>query len=902
MVVKGDDDDGEDGGDERVPPTVEAHSTADELKGVRPPVDRVRLATALERSARMIFGSADTARLGRFQLLGESANGAMGVVWAAYDPGLERKVALKVLHPQRQWDDRAQDRLAKEAKSLARVDHPNVVDVHDVFTEGEQVVIVMEWVEGDTLASWQDGRPWPEVVAMYAQAGEGLAAAHRCGVVHRDFKPSNAIVGNNGRVRVLDFGLARNAELSEVPSAAESSSDALGAPRDPDATASLTATGAMVGTPAYAAPEQLTGQAATPASDQFSFAVALHRALESVVPFPGATGPEILASIRSGRIATGDRALPSWLRATVARALAEPAEARFPSMEAMVHELTRPRGWRRWRIPALVAASLAVAVTAVVARHDPLTACDGGVAAVNAVWNGLESSRVQVALQALGAAPGADDIRDRVRSGIDRYRDGWIDLHRSACVDHRRGEQSAELLDRRMNCLRRRLDDLHATIAMVERLDAASAGNALEIVARTPRIEACADIDALQAATAQPAASLHQAVDAARTAISQAMGADRAGRSGEAAVAAQDAVAAAERTGYPPVVAEANLALGRILMDRDDDPRALAALHRARNVALEHSLPAAAVEAAARVLYLEGLHAPDPSAIRHEAEIFLPISKSIAGDHFARPLLLNNLGTAYMAAELRVEATGYFQQAHAALPGVAERDLELVFIDKNLAMVTHDDREREALAESVWRRLDAALGAHHLKTLDALLSYAQYVAAPERAIVLLARACTGYDQNHPEMVFRRIECRRYHAFLAGERGEREVQQRLDDEIVALIAAMRPGAFAVDAALAVAEARLSRGDAQGAAAAFAPVASTEVAGLPWWRRFPVARAELGLGRAKRKLGLPVEAARHLAHSVALFEALLAQSELVEYRHGRDAAARELREVRQRLAGG
>jgi serine/threonine protein kinase len=526
MVVQAD--------DSSVPPTADAPSTADELRGVRPPVDRVRLAAAYERSARELFGSADRATLGRYQLRGESANGAMGVVWAAYDPHLERQVALKVLHPRRQWDDRAQERLVQEAKSLARLDHENVVGVHDVFTEGEQVVIVMEWVEGDTLADWQQARSWRDIVAMYAQAGRGLAAAHRGGVVHRDFKPKNAIVGDDGRIRVLDFGLARVAELSEVPQASGSSPDAIGSLRDPDATASLTATGALVGTPAYAAPEQLAGQAATPASDQFSFAVALHRALEGVPPFPGEVAADILASIRSGRIAVGDRALPSWLRATVARALAEQPEARFPSMEALVHELTRLRGWRRWRIPALVAASLATAVLAVVLPwHDPLAACDGGVAEVNGVWNAVESGRVQVALQALGSAPGAGEISDRVRSGIDSYRDGWMDLHRSACVAHRRGEQSAELLDRRMNCLRRRLGDLQATIAMVERLDAASQGNALEIVARTPRIEACADIDALQAATAQPAAEQRDAVEAVRRTISQAMGADRAGRSAE---------------------------------------------------------------------------------------------------------------------------------------------------------------------------------------------------------------------------------------------------------------------------------------------------------------------------------------------------------------------------------
>jgi tetratricopeptide (TPR) repeat protein len=348
------------------------------------------------------------------------------------------------------------------------------------------------------------------------------------------------------------------------------------------------------------------------------------------------------------------------------------------------------------------------------------------------------------------------------------------------------------------------------------------------------------------------------------------------------------------------LIAEAGLALGRILMDRDDKPGALAALHRARDVALENQLLAAAVEGAARVLYLDGLHDGNLAAIRRDAEIFLPISRAIPGDHFARPLLLNNLGTAYMAADQRAEATTYFQQAHQALAGAAKPDLELVFIDMNLAMVTPDDREREALADAVWRRLSGALGEHHLKTLEALVSYAHYTAAPERAADRFERACTGYDRHHPEMLARRIECRSSLALLAGERGEREIEQRLDDEIVVLAATAPPGAFVADAPQARADARLLRGDARGAIGDFARMADADVASDLWWRRVPAARAELGLGRAHRKLGHSSEAARHLARAVVLYDDIIPHSEIVEYRRRRDAARRELRELGQHAA--
>ncbi|HMG57040.1 MAG TPA: serine/threonine-protein kinase, partial [Kofleriaceae bacterium] len=575
------------------------------------------MASARERAESALFGAASAARLGRYVLLGSTADGGMGIVYDAYDPQLQRKVALKVLHPQRQWDERAHDRLTNEARSLAKLDHPNVVKVHDVVTQDAQdaqVVIVMEWVDGVTLADWQRTRPrsWADVVGVYVQAGQGLAAAHGLGVVHRDFKPSNAIVGNDGRVRVLDFGLARSAaSLARSAGAEPPPGEAAVAPPRPDPeapTASLTATGALVGTPAYAAPEQLAGQAATRASDQFSFAVSLHRALEGVPPFAGDDAVALAASIRSGRIAlAGDaRAVPKWLRAVVARALAERPEARFPSMSALLFELTRPRGWRRGQLPLLVGACVAIAVLALVLRGDRLAECDGGVAEVARVWNPLESWRVQAALQVVGATPEALRIRDRVRGGIDDYRDRWIDGHRRACVASRKGEQSDDLLDRRMRCLDRRLGDLKATVDVVARLDAASAGNAMDIVARMPQLAECADADGLRAETAGPSDDQRDAVDAVRARISQAMALDRAGRSGEAVDAARAAARDSEQLGYPPLTADAQLTLGRILVERNQPVSAVAALHRARELALEHRLLPVAIEAAARLIYVDG--------------------------------------------------------------------------------------------------------------------------------------------------------------------------------------------------------------------------------------------------------------------------------------------------------
>ena len=220
------------------------------------------------------------AQVGRYVVLDLVGEGAMGQVYAAYDPVLDRKVAIKLLHPLVEGAE-AQERLLREAKSLARVAHPNLVGVHDAGAFRDSVFIAMEFVEGQTLRAWLQPRTrnQREVLDAFLQAGRGLAAAHAAGLVHRDFKPENVLVGRDGRVRVSDFGLAR--DVAEPSRPAELAPDAalLETPK------LQTATGALVGTPAYMAPEQLAGRRADARADQFSFAVALYEGLSGQRPF-----------------------------------------------------------------------------------------------------------------------------------------------------------------------------------------------------------------------------------------------------------------------------------------------------------------------------------------------------------------------------------------------------------------------------------------------------------------------------------------------------------------------------------------------------------------------------------------------------------------------------------------
>ncbi len=271
------------------------------------------------------------ARLGRYTILEQLGQGGMGVVYTAYDPELDRRVAIKLV---RTAGAESSARLLREAQALARLSHPNVVGVFDVGTFGEAVFVAMEHVDGVTLSAWlRDDRERAQVVAMFTAAGRGLAAAHAAGLIHRDFKPDNVLVGKDGRPRVVDFGLARAAET--VPAPLEGTVPPTAAVGD------LTATGAIMGTPAYMAPEQFLGVPADARTDQFSFFVALYEALYGQRPFEGETFASLSMNVSQGKVrpAPARTSVPQKLRAVLLRGLRPSPDARHPSMEAVLRAL-----------------------------------------------------------------------------------------------------------------------------------------------------------------------------------------------------------------------------------------------------------------------------------------------------------------------------------------------------------------------------------------------------------------------------------------------------------------------------------------------------------------------------------------------------------------------------------
>ncbi|WP_395833592.1 protein kinase [Archangium violaceum] len=269
-------------------------------------------------------------RLSRYLLEDRLGEGGMGVVYAARDLVLGRTVALKLLRPG-MGGEKERARLVREAQAMARLAHPNVLPLFELGMEGEHIFLVMERVEGPTLATWltEHKRPWREVLALLLQAGEGLAAAHRAGLVHRDFKPGNVLVDAEGRPRVTDFGLVREGERGEV-----------GGVPSLETEEPLTQAGAVLGTPAYMSPEQLAGHEVDARGDQFSFCVALHEALYGMRPFDARARDQV-TRWRREPLPRSPR-LPRELRAAIDRGLALNPEDRFPSMDALLAALRRP--------------------------------------------------------------------------------------------------------------------------------------------------------------------------------------------------------------------------------------------------------------------------------------------------------------------------------------------------------------------------------------------------------------------------------------------------------------------------------------------------------------------------------------------------------------------------------
>ncbi|HEY5927646.1 MAG TPA: serine/threonine-protein kinase [Kofleriaceae bacterium] len=535
-------------------------------------------------------------RLGRYRLERLLGRGGMGEVWAAHDPDLDRHVALKVMHPQIASHAESQARFQREGRAMARLRHANVIVVYDaVFSDGRGL-IAMELIDGESMATWLSRRPpTGEIVRVIRAAGEGLAAAHAAGMVHRDFKPHNVLIGRDGRVVVTDFGLARAISEVEEPVVAPeahaatvaSNDDALAATAAPsdvalavtamsvapvrvastsgsgDLATPLTETGTLLGTPAYMAPEQLARASVDERADQFAFCLTAWEAFTGTRPFRGSSLEELSDAVARGVDMTTASAIPRRLRPLLLRGLAHEPAARWASMQSLLTAIGR--AWRRPRRLAIAAAMCAViggSTAVAIATRPVAAAADAGCGDVEAAIAPAWSPALRADLAArLAGKPYAE----RVVAMFDRWADTWKQTRVANCK-----QRSAPDFAVRQACLDGIRDEVAQTMEL--RTTDPEIFGAHDMPRLMPPAEACVH-DPRGLSPAPPLPALRGEVIAIRSELARARIPLLMSSPLAMVVNVKPQLERARKTGYAPVIVEAQImeALTQVLRGTGSD-------------------------------------------------------------------------------------------------------------------------------------------------------------------------------------------------------------------------------------------------------------------------------------------------------------------------------------------
>ncbi len=729
--------------------------------------------------------------VGRFRLEERLGAGGQGVVYAAYDPDLARSVAVKLV---RVYAESERKTTLAEAQALAKLSHPNVVAIYDVGVVDEHVYMVMELVDGANLRQYAHakGRTYRAVLAAYRQAAEGLAAAHRAGLVHRDFKPDNAVIDDEGRVRVIDFGLAIE--------------------RDSQA-----ARGG--GTPGYRAPEQVQGGSVGPAADQYALAL----------------------SIREAVAASPDGAEAKWVTAIVERGTQAAPEQRFGTLDELIAAMGRdPRLlWRRRGIGLLAAVSVATAFVGgatLFGAKQQSPSCDGGPKRLESAWS---KSAQELSLARMHeTSPYGELVAARVRAGAEAFSSSWTEVHQGVCLEHANGESSELLLDKRMQCLAAqrqafaRLGSLASNSTETTLSGVVLAQNALPIPSDCHALSSDALDDTVAPQHANDVASIDERLAEAHVLIA-------AGDFDEASRLTASLETEARATGHASTLARVLLFQGRLAIAKNDRESAGAPLAEATTLALTASKNAIAVEAWARRAWVDGM-AKDPAAALAGMELVEALAQQVGTESFANGLLRTNVGSIRIAqgehALAREELTEAVRIARSIR---GPNELELVNARGNLAIVTTDAAKRDALAAESVTLLTELVGAEHPQTLEAALNRGRLSLSPDQALAQIAPTCKALQTFHPALRLSVAQCHIELGWLAAQ---------LRDTPGALTALRTAVEFGDERSPARGLTQLWSGDSSAAVQTLRALQATVSSDSPWWVRFRAAESRLALGYA------------------------------------------------------
>ncbi|WP_257454400.1 protein kinase domain-containing protein [Archangium lipolyticum] len=675
-------------------------------------------------------------RVDRYVILKAVGEGGMGVVYAAYDPELDRKVALKLLRLEMNDAEQGRARLLREAQAMARVSHPNVCSVYDVGTFGEQVFIAMEFISGSTLHQWlKQERSWRDVLRVFLQAGQGLEAAHAAGLVHRDFKPANVLIGKDDRAFVTDFGLARlvssNEEEEEDPSASLALPPGRMGESSPGVSSSVTQVGVVVGTPNYMPPEQYLGNTPDARSDQFSFCAALFKALYRTRPFE----PKQMAAAAAelGERSTASLAIqappssskvPAWVRRAVLKGLSLRPEERFASMRALLDALSQEPRRAAKRQGLMVAAGLSVALIAAVGvqTHRQSQICAGSDQLMARSWNPEMRQKLEAAFSATGRAF-APEVARSVGQVLDTYAGEWVRQHTEACEATRvRGVQTEELLSLRVVCLERHRQDFQALAHLLTEADRKLVDRAVDAVNGLPSPRECQDIVSLSTQASLPAdPALRGQIEQLATELSAVKALGRAGRYKAALSQAQQLEPKVLATGYLPLQAELRSSLGWYQQTVGDLESGAFQVEQAINDAEAGKADRLKVDAINRLVFILGLQGQEKQA-EQWARLSGSALSRMGGDTLLASELEGNLGTValrqgnYPEAKRRFEKTRELQ-----LKVMAPEDLRSTWTTYNLGVAALMMGERERALELLNEargRMEALLGKSHPHVAD----------------------------------------------------------------------------------------------------------------------------------------------------------------------------------------
>jgi tetratricopeptide (TPR) repeat protein len=662
------------------------------------------------------------ARVGKYVVLGTIGQGAMGVVVRGYDPDLEREVAIKVVRPQGGDEERfetARGRLLAEARALARISHPHVVAVYEVGLHEGHIFVAMELVDGVDLDAWlrAQSRSWREIVAAFEAAARGLAEVHAVGLVHRDVKPTNILVGRDGRVRIGDFGVARATLELAVPMV--DGRDLVADAIDLDTTA-LTREGHVVGTPSYMAPEQHVGAEIGPAADQYALCVALYEALWGRRPFAMPVRRLLAAKQAGVREPDFAHGVPPWVVAIVLRGLSFDPSDRFASMAELAAALRADPSLRRRRWVAFAGGGAAVATAigiAIAISSRPGPCVDAGDALVGA-WDPTTRAAIADAF-ARSDRPWAASAWGYAEPRLQTYAAAWTDMRREACeATHVRGEQSPELMDRRMACLEARRRVLAATTEILVAGDGSAVDHTFDLLARLRPLDPCADPIALASLVELPDdPDARDAVDVVRTDLARARALVDAGRYGEALELVQHSVTAARELAYEPVVAEALAFEGEALLRVGEGDAARTSLEASLWTAIGVGHDEAAAEAASGLVWVAGQHARSlPEAQRWSALALATLRRVGSEDPNDFVQVENALGAALQGAAHYDEALLTFERALARVADDPDRVTRAATMRHNIAKHWIDRGElgkaRDVLEPAI-AALAEVLGSDH---------------------------------------------------------------------------------------------------------------------------------------------------------------------------------------------